>query len=344
MGGTRLSIRHNEAQHVLECLEECRRGRPSVSPRVVGGHHPARAHRREDGPGIMARVVGRPMCAEAAEGPAHPGTFARSDRARHRHMLIHVGQLQPPAGRRRSPRGPPPEGRREVTIHRTVADVMTRDVVSVHASAPFRQIVWQLRSRDVSAVPVVDPDGRVIGIVSEADLLLKQEGLDTEVPRFIERRKRRKERAKARGKRAQDLMTSPAVTVGASALIAEAARLMHGNAIKRLPVVDDRGRLLGIVSRADLIKVFLRSEDEIQADVEDTLALSLRIHPSAVLVSVRDGVVRLEGRVTNKSEVAAAVNQTRHVDGVVAVESELDFEVDDEVPISWMYPSHFTGP
>ena len=229
-------------------------------------------------------------------------------------------------------------------MHRTIADVMTRDVVSVHTFTPFKQIVWQLRSRKVSAVPVVDPVGCVVGIVSEADLLLKQEELDTEVPRFFERRKRRGERAKARGKRAQDLMTSPAVTVGASALIAEAARLMHGNAIKRLPVVDDRGRLLGIVSRADLIKVFLRSEDEIRADVENTLALSLRIHPSAVLVSVHEGEVRLEGRVTKKSEIAAAVNQARHVDGVVAVESELGFEVDDEVPVSWMYPSHFTGP
>lgn len=231
-----------------------------------------------------------------------------------------------------------------MTIHRTVADVMTRDVVSVHASTPFRQIVWQLRSRDVSAVPVVDPDGRVIGIVSEADLLLKQEGLDTEIPRFFERRKRRKERAKARGKRAQDLMTSPAITVRATAPIAEAARIMHRNAIKRLPVVDDRGWLLGVVSRADLIKVFLRPDDEIQADVEDTLAQSLRIHPSAVLVSVRDGVVRLKGRVTNRSEIATAVNQARHVDGVVEVEGELEFEVDDEVPVNWMYPSHFTGP
>lgn len=228
--------------------------------------------------------------------------------------------------------------------HRTVADVMTRDVVSVLPFTPFKQIVWHMRRRDVSAVPVVDPDGRVIGIVSEADLLLKQEGLDTEVPRFIERRKRRKERAKARGMRAQDLMTSPATTVSAPAPIAEAARIMHRSAIKRLPVVDDRGRVLGIVSRADLIKVFLRSDDEIQADVEDTLAQSLRIHPSAVLVSVHDGVVRLEGRVTNRSEIATAVNQARDVDGVVDVESALEFEVDDEVPINWMYPSHFTGP
>jgi predicted transcriptional regulator len=201
-----------------------------------------------------------------------------------------------------------------------------------------------MRSREVSALPVVGSDGRVIGIVSEADLLLKEEGLDLDLPPFFERRRRRKERAKARGKCAEELMTSPAVTVGAPTLIAEAARIMHHNAFKRLPVVDDRGRLLGIVSRADLIKVFLRSDEEIEADVENSLALSVHIHPSAVLVSVVDGVVRLEGRVKNRSEIASAMNQARRADGVVAVECELDFEVDDEIPETWSHPAGFMGP
>lgn len=211
-------------------------------------------------------------------------------------------------------------------------------------STPLKEIVWYMRSRDVSAVPVLDSDDRVAGVVSEADLLLKEEGLDREAPPFFERRRRRRERAKAAGKLAKELMTSPAVTVGASATVAEAARTMHRNGLKRLPVVDDRDRLVGIVSRADLIKVFLRPDEEIRAEAEDTLALSLRVHPSAMLVSVRDGVVRLEGRVRNRSEIAATVKQVRTIDGVVAVETELDFEVDDMAPENWVGPAHLMGP
>ncbi len=202
----------------------------------------------------------------------------------------------------------------------------------------------RMRSRDISALPVLDPGDHVVGVVSEADLLLKEEGLDMEPPPLFERRRRRGERAKAAGKLAQELMTRPAVTVSALAPIPEAARTMHRNGVKRLPVVDDRGRLVGIVSRADLIKVFLRSDEEIHAEAEDTLALSLRVHPSAMLVSVRDGVVRLEGRVRNRSEIAATVNQVRTIDGVVAVETELDFEVDDMAPENWVGPAHLMGP
>ncbi len=229
-------------------------------------------------------------------------------------------------------------------MHRTVADVMTRDVAAVRESTPFKEIVRRMRSRDISALPVLDPDDHVVGVVSEADLLLKEEGLDMEPPPLFERRRRRGERAKAAGKLAQELMTRPAVTVSALAPIPEAARTMHRNGVKRLPVVDDRGRLVGIVSRADLIKVFLRSDEEIHAEAEDTLALSLRVHPSAMLVSVRDGVVRLEGRVRNRSEIAATVNQVRTIDGVVAVETELDFEVDDMAPENWVGPAHLMGP
>lgn len=230
-----------------------------------------------------------------------------------------------------------------MTMHRTVADVMTRDVVAVRESTPFKEIVWRMRSRDVSALPVLDPDDHVVGVVSEADLLLKEEGLDMEPPPLFERRRRRGERAKAAGKLAQELMTRPAVTVSALAPIPEAARTMHRNGVKRLPVVDDRGRLVGIVSRADLIKVFLRSDEEIHAEAEDTLALPLRVHPDAVRVSVRNGVVRLEGRVRNRSEIAVTLDLFRRIDGVVAVESELDFEVDDELQ-TWPVLPPLIGP
>lgn len=221
-------------------------------------------------------------------------------------------------------------------MHRTVADVMTRDVGSVWASTPFKEIVWHLRSRDVSALPVLDSDDHIVGVVSEADLMLKQEGLGLEFPPLFERRRRRRERAKARGKLAAELMTTPAVTVGASVTVGQAARIMHRSGVKRLPVVDDRGRLVGIVSRADLINVFLRSDGEIRAETKDALALPVRIHPSAFLVSVCDGVVRLDGRVRNRSEIGVAVDLASRIDGVVAVEEELEFEVDDVRPrLGW---------
>lgn len=225
----------------------------------------------------------------------------------------------------------------------TMADVMTRDVLAVRASTPFKEIVWYLRSRDVSAVPVLDGDDRVIGVVSEADLLLKEEGLDQGLPPFFERRRRRRERTKAAAKSASELMTSPAVTVGIAATAADAARTMHEAGVKRLPVVDGGGRLVGIVSRADLLKVFLRTDGEIRSDVEDGLALPLHIHPSAILVEVCDGVVRLTGHVRNRSEIGVAATEARKIEGVVAVECTLDFEVDDEM-VPWAGPAYLLGP
>ena len=230
-----------------------------------------------------------------------------------------------------------------MTMRRTVADLMTKDVVAVRATTPFKEIVWQMRSRDVSAVPVLDAEDRVIGVVSEADLLLKEERLDLSLPPFFERRRRRKERAKAAARSAAELMTTPPITIGAAATVSDAARAMHEAGVKRLPVVDGGGRMVGILSRADLLKVFLRTDGEIRADVEDALALPLRVHPSAILVDICDGVVRLSGRVKNRSEIALATADARRVDGVVAVECVLAYDVDDEV-IPWSGPAHLMGP
>jgi CBS domain-containing protein len=132
-------------------------------------------------------------------------------------------------------------------------------------------------------------------------------------------------------------MTSPAVTVGPDVTVAEAARLLHRHGVKRLPVVDPAGPLLGIVSRADLLKVFLRPDGEIAADVrQEVLVRSLWVEPDSVDVDVRDGVVTLRGRLERYSQTAIAVNLVHGLDGVVDVVNELDFEVDD-TPI--MVPS-----
>ena len=130
-----------------------------------------------------------------------------------------------------------------------VRNMMTTEVVTVEPSTPFKEIVARLAGRRVSAVPVVDAVGRVLGVVSEDDLLLKEEYPDAEqdVP-LVWTRRRRVEREKAAGTCAHELMTAPPVTVPPTATVAEAARRMHAAGVKRLPVVDEDGRLLGIVA------------------------------------------------------------------------------------------------
>ena len=152
----------------------------------------------------------------------------------------------------------------------TVSDVMTRTVVSVNAFAPFKDIVRRMQEYRVSAVPVVDEDDIVLGIVSEGDLILKEDADLEGEPRFLDGARRRQDRSKAAGRIASELMTAPAITIGPDATLGEAARLMHRRAVKRLPVVDPAdGTILGIVSRTDLLKVFLRDDAEIAREVRE---------------------------------------------------------------------------
>jgi CBS domain-containing protein len=225
-----------------------------------------------------------------------------------------------------------------------VADVMTWKVFAVRQSTPFKDVVGMLRRGRVSAVPVVDSQDRVLGVVSEADLMLKEEALDREPPPVFERRRRRRERAKAAARQAGEVMSTPAVTISPLASIVEAARAMHERRVKRLPVVDEAGSLVGIVSRSDLIKVFLRSDEEICRDAEDELALPLRMTPDAIRLSVRNGVVRVEGRVKTRSEIAATVDCLKRIDGVVAVDNTLAFDEDDDESGTWFVSNGLVGP
>jgi CBS-domain-containing membrane protein len=174
---------------------------------------------------------------------------------------------------------------------------MTREVITVDKQASFKEIAATMADRRVSALPVLDEEGRVSGIVSEADLLLKEEFPEGPAGgRLFQGRRQREERTKAAGDTAVELMTAPAVTVGPDASIAEAARLLHRHGIKRLPVVDPAGPLLGIVSRADLLKVFLRSDAEIAQEVrQEVLLRSMWVNPDTVVAEVRDGIVTLTG-------------------------------------------------
>jgi CBS domain-containing protein len=209
---------------------------------------------------------------------------------------------------------------------------MTTDVASVRPDTSFHEVTQLLAERQVSAVPVVDDDGRVLGIVSEADLLHKLEfadGMSGHV--ILERPAHRLARAKASGHLAKDLMTAPAVTVPAGVSVVKAARLLESHRVKRAPVVEEDGRLVGIVSRADLLKVFLRSDADIHDEIVGDLLKRLWIGPSELTVTVEDGVATLHGEVEQRSLIDVVARLVRSVDGVVEVITDLTYAIDDTI-------------
>jgi CBS domain-containing protein len=225
-----------------------------------------------------------------------------------------------------------------------VQDVMTREVVAVGESTPFKEIVDLLARNRISAVPVLDESEHVAGVVSEADLLLKQEWPEGELGApWFEFRRHRVERAKAAGAVAGQLMTSPAITIGPLATVNEAARVMHGAGVKRLPVVDPgTGRLAGIVTRGDLLRVFTRPDDEIWREVIDQVILrEFMMDPARFVVHVKDGAVVLQGTCERRGLIAPLVRAIHGVEGVVRVENRLAYDVDDRkltMPGPWPRP------
>ncbi|WP_336115412.1 CBS domain-containing protein [Streptomyces sp. PTD9-10] len=204
-----------------------------------------------------------------------------------------------------------------------VSDVMTQTVAAVGRRAPFKEIVQLMRDWRVSALPVLEGEGRVVGVVSEADLLPKEEFRDTPEEEYV-RLRRPSDVAKADALTADELMSSPAVTVRPGATLAEAAHLMARAGVKRLPVVDEVGLLEGVVSRADLLKVFLRGDEEIAEQVRHEVVSELFPPPgSALHVEVEDGVVTLVGRVRDPELVPVAARLVRAVEGVVDVGFDL---------------------
>jgi CBS-domain-containing membrane protein len=217
-------------------------------------------------------------------------------------------------------------------IYRKIQNVMTREVVTVTEQTPFTEMVRLMAVHKISALPVVSEMGWVVGIVSEADLLRKEEYQeDYDGENWLERRRRRVDRAKAAGRTAAEVMSAPAITIDPDATVPMAAKLLAHHGIKRLPVVDDQHRLVGIVSRADLLRPFLRDDVAIHREiVDEVLQRTLWIEPATVLVTVQDGVVTLLGHLERKSLVRTAVHLTRTVPGVVDVVCRLTYELDDD--------------
>jgi len=217
--------------------------------------------------------------------------------------------------------------------HRTIKNVMTTDVATVYEDTPFKDVVRILDQRDISAVPVVDADHRVIGIVSNADLLPKQGAQEpSESNSPMAWFQRHWDRARKEATTAGQLMTSPVISIGPEETVVDAARLLDKHVVKRLPVVSDNGSLLGIVSRRDLLTVFLRKDEDIADEIAHDVFernLDTVVNPSTVTVGVKDGVATLRGQLQRKSMIPIAETLTRRVDGIVDVDAHLTFAYDD---------------
>ena len=208
-----------------------------------------------------------------------------------------------------------------------VRDIMTTDVVTVRPDTPHQTVATMLRQHRVSGFPVTGDDGKVVGVMTETDLVALVAG-----------RYHRGHRA-AEQATAGDLMSHPAVTVGPDDPVKTAARLMRKQRLQRLPVVDRDGRLAGIVSRSDVLSVFQRSDEEIRREVtQDVIADGFFTDPGRFTVTVHNGIVTLEGAPGSAVLGAAIAGQVEHLEGVVAVRDRFTYPA-PSIPSTTSAPS-----
>jgi CBS domain-containing protein len=213
-------------------------------------------------------------------------------------------------------------------MNATVKDVMSTHVIAVREIASFKEIATRLREQRVSAFPVIDQDDRVIGVVSEADLLTK-EALEGTVPRTLQGLARQHVRSQVNAVTAADLMTTPAVTIGPDDPVTDAARLMYNKRVKRLPVTNNDGRLIGIVTRSDVLSVYSRPDAEIQREItQDRAPGALLRDPDRFTVTVKDGIVTIEGTPETAMAGHDIIDAIRHMEGVVTVRDRLSYPSD----------------
>ncbi|MFF4388352.1 CBS domain-containing protein [Streptomyces sp. NPDC001552] len=211
-----------------------------------------------------------------------------------------------------------------------VADLMTDEVVSVAPVTAFKDVAKLLAQYDISGVPVLDDEDRVVGVVSQTDLLAHTAGPHSEDLRAEGLHSSQGNGSGTGPPTAGDVMSAPAVTVHAEDTVADAARLMTRRSIERLPVVDVEDRLVGIVTRRDLLRTFLRPDSEIRRRVTDEVLVEvLGVPADDVEVHVVDGIVTLDGRVELRSQLAALLSLVERLDGVVAVASRVTARTDD---------------
>lgn len=217
--------------------------------------------------------------------------------------------------------------------HYEVRDLMTTDPVTVTSATPIKDLAGILVKQRIGALPVLTARGRPAGLVTEADLLRKeqlQQDPDGQHSMHLSYRARR---AIATAETAGEIMSRHPVTVRPDATAAEAARLMDRHQVSCLLVVDEGGRLLGVASPRDLLRVFLRPDDEIRTEIIGAVLTDyLGTNPAMVQVDVTDGVVRLAGELERKSMLALLPPAVRAVDGVVDVDGQLSYAIDDTWP------------
>ncbi|GAB3490122.1 CBS domain-containing protein [Amycolatopsis cihanbeyliensis] len=212
----------------------------------------------------------------------------------------------------------------------TVATVMTKHPRTVRPETGFKEIAETLADQQISAVPVVDDDGTPVGVVSEADLLAKEQRCEHD-PRahWLTSHAERDRRRKAEGSTARDLMTTPVHTVEEHVELPVAARLLARTGLRRLFVVRE-GKLVGVLSRRDVLTVFLRSDEQLRSDIEhEVFQRALGADPHSIRISVRNGTVTLLGRLGNRTEVATAGRLAALMPGVVGVRNRMDFVWDE---------------
>jgi CBS domain-containing protein len=205
-----------------------------------------------------------------------------------------------------------------------VADVMNRDVVTVAPRTLRKDVARELVERRISGVPVVDDDGTVLGVVSEGDILVKEQGRAGGSSLFERALDFNADSEKYRARDAADAMTTPAVTIRPTRSVSEAASLMIDRGVNRLPVVDPHGRLVGIVTRADLVRAFVRDDAEIESEIrEDVVLKTCWQSPDRFHLEVRNGDVTLDGRVADADSAEMLLRFVERVPGVVNVRSRL---------------------
>jgi CBS domain-containing protein len=206
----------------------------------------------------------------------------------------------------------------------------------VHVANPltqFKLLFRLIEENRISAIPIVDQAGKPVGIVSESDLLLKERRLELESSNnLLTGPRRRHDRAKAAGTVASDVMSSPPITVTTETSLGDAASLMQESHVRRLIVVDQRGRIAGIVSRSDLLQVFLRSDDDLRQEIVNRLIPAILSFPDdSIKVAVSWNIATLSGDVDLKCDAETLTRLTRELDGVVGVVDQLHYRWDDTV-------------
>lgn len=205
-----------------------------------------------------------------------------------------------------------------------VSDVMTREVVTVEPETSFREVIRIIKDSRVHALPVVDAHGTVLGVVAESDLLVRQEQTEGRVRRPW----RRHGRARLAGTTAGEVMTSPAITIDPRQTLGQAARTLHKRHVGRLLVVDG-GRLVGIVTRSDLLSIFLRSDDDLLAAIQAAIAEIDFTPPHTITATVDNGIVVLHGSAQLLSQVNAVGDRVRRVPGIVRLDDKAIPTYDD---------------